>query len=326
MSSGYKYFERFSPNRRESKMSFCNICPRNCRVDRDKNEYGFCRVGRDAVVSHVCKHFYEEPIISGIKGSGAVFFGGCNLSCVFCQNKSISRAAMGKAFDSDALAELFLKVEESGVCTLNLVTPTPHARIIASALEKIKHRLTLPVVYNTSAYESVDTLKMMNGLVDVYLPDIKYADESKALRYSRAENYPSVAFAALEEMLSQQPACIISDGIIRKGVVVRHLCLPSSSRDSLAVVERLAGYLDRYDFKISLMSQYTPDFLGEYASEFKEINRKITGLEYDRVSKKVEELGFDGFFQERESACKRFTPEFDAEGFRKSERIEIDGF
>jgi len=307
-------------------MSLCNICPRRCRVDREKDERGFCGAGRDASVSHVCKHFYEEPPISGECGSGAVFFGGCNLSCVFCQNKEISRAAKGKSLDAYSLAELFLKVQESGVHNINLVTPTPHARVIAEALGIVRHRLTVPVVYNTGAYETVDTLKMMDGLVDVYLPDIKYANEEIALKYSGIRKYPETAFAALEEMLLQQGRCVIEDGLIKKGVIVRHLCLPSLSRDSLSLIERLSCYLGKYDFMLSLMSQYTPDFLLGDAERFGEINRRITGLEYGRVSRRAVELGFEGFFQERCSASKSFTPKFDADGFGRSERIDIDEF
>lgn len=307
-------------------MISCSICPRECRVDRSKDECGFCGAGRDAVVSHVCKHFYEEPVISGSDGSGAIFFGGCNLSCVFCQNKSISRRAEGKRFDAETLADLFLRIEDSGVCNINLVTPTPHAYVIAEALEKAKHRLSIPVVYNTGTYESVDTVRMLDGLVDVYLPDLKYADPDIAVKYSGVKNYPETAFRALEEMLSQQGRCVIEDGLIKKGVIVRHLCLPSNSKDSLALVDRLSSYLGKYDLRLSLMSQYTPEFLGDGAVRFKEIDRRITGLEYGRVMKRVTDLGFEGFFQERESASKRFTPDFDAEQFKKSERIEIDEF
>lgn len=306
-------------------MTLCKICPRECRVDREKDERGFCGVGRDAVVSHVCKHFFEEPVISGRNGSGAVFFGGCNLRCVFCQNKDISRGVHGKTLDAVALSELFLKTEESGVHNINLVTPTPHVMVIVKALERIKDRLRIPIVYNTSLYETKETVRMLDGLVDIYLPDLKYADNEIALRYSLAPKYVESAFSALEEMLRQQPACVVEDGIMKKGVIVRHLCLPSRSGDSLAVLERLSRYLDKYDLRLSLMSQYTPEFLDD-PSAFKEINRRITSLEYGRVSKKAIELGFEGYFQERTSACKDFTPDFDAECFGESERIDINEF
>lgn len=307
-------------------MTLCNICPRKCKIDRDLGERGFCGAGSVATVSHVCKHFYEEPPISGTLGSGAIFFSGCNLQCVFCQNRSISRHADGKELDEIALSELFLKVEESGVHNINLVTPTPHAHIIAKALARVKHKLSIPVVYNTSSYECVETIKMMDGLCDIYLPDIKYASEELAVKYSRAKDYPNAAFLALEEMLRQQPRYITEDGLLKRGVIVRHLCLPSCSRDSLALLDRLSEYLKDYDLRLSLMSQYTPDFLAEDKEKYKEIARRITGLEYDRVSKRAVELGFDGFFQERSSAVTSFTPKFDSESFKKSERIDITGF
>lgn len=326
MSRGHPNFKRFTANERENGMALCNICPRGCAIDREKGERGYCRAGSDAVISHVCKHFYEEPPISGRNGSGAVFFGGCNLACVFCQNKSISRRAVGKSFDKKSLSELLLKVQDSGVHNINLVTPTPHARVIADALTAVKHKLFVPIVYNTSAYEAVDTIKMMNGLVDIYLPDMKYASEETALKYSGIKNYPDTAFRALEEMLSQQEECVIENDLMKRGVIVRHLCLPSCSKDSLALIERLSEYLPTYDFRLSLMSQYTPEFLGELSSSYREINRRITGLEYNRVANRAIELGFDGFFQQRASASSRFTPDFDAAAFGKSERIDIDEF
>lgn len=290
------------------------------------DEHGFCGAGSRASVSHVCKHFYEEPPISGTKGSGAIFFGGCNLKCVFCQNRSISRSADGKELDASALADLFLRVAESGVHNINLVTPTPHAYIIAKALERVKDKLTVPVVYNTGSYECVDTIKMMDGLCDIYLPDIKYASNELSVKYSNASDYPNTAFLALEEMLRQQPKYVTENGILMHGVIARHLCLPSCSKDSLALLDRLSQYMKDFELRLSLMSQYTPDFLAEDREKYKEISRRITGLEYDRVAKKALTLGFDGFFQERSSATKSFTPSFDSDSFKKSERIDINDF
>jgi len=166
----------------------------------------------------------------------------------------------------------------------------------------------------------------MDGLVDIYLPDMKYASEETALKYSGIKNYPDTAFCALEEMLSQQEECVIENDLMKRGVIVRHLCLPSCSKDSLALIERLSEYLPTYDFRLSLMSQYTPEFLGELSTSYREINRRITGLEYNRVANRAIELGFEGFFQQRASASSRFTPDFDAEAFGKSERIDIDEF
>lgn len=303
---------------------YCNICPRSCRVDREAGEIGYCGCPDGVIVSHVARHFYEEPPISGACGSGTVFFGGCNMRCVFCQNRDISRNVEGKRLDADGLSELFLKIADSGVHNINLVTPTPYAPVIARALERVKTKLSVPVVYNTSSYENTETLRMLSGLVDVYLPDIKYFSDELSVRYSNAPSYAAVAFSALEEMLLQQPRVIIDEsGIMRNGTVVRHLCLPNASKDSISLLEHLYGYLSTYDFKLSLMSQYTPTFLGERSSEYKEISRKVTSLEYNRVLNKAIALGFDGYFQGREAASSEYTPNFDPKAFGEREFIEI---
>ena len=302
----------------------CNICPRRCSVDRSLGEIGYCGCPSDAVVSHVSRHFYEEPPISGVRGSGTVFFGGCNLKCVFCQNRDISRSVEGKHFCADSLSELFLRIEDSGVHNINLVTPTPYVHIIAKALERVKHRLSIPIVYNTSSYESVESVDMLSALVDIYLPDVKYFSDELSVRYSKAPNYSAVAFAALERMLTQQPEFVLDgEGILKNGVIVRHLCLPSASRDSVDLLNELSGYLDKYDFRLSLMSQYTPDFLCELSESYKEINRRVTSLEYNRVLNAAKSLGFDGYFQGREAASTKYTPEFDPIAFGESENIKI---
>ena len=303
---------------------YCNICPRGCPVDRSAGEKGYCGCPFDAVVSHVSRHFYEEPPISGKNGSGTVFFGGCNLRCVFCQNREISRSVEGKQLNADSLSKLFLRIGESGVHNINLVTPTPYAHVIASALEKVKHRINVPIVYNTSSYENAETIDMLSGLVDIYLPDIKYFSDEISQRYSNAPDYSAVAFAALERMLSQQPKLVLDEnGILKNGVIVRHLCLPSASKDSVKLLERLSGYLDKYDFRLSLMSQYTPDFLGELSTKYKEINRRITSLEYNRILNTALDLGFDGYFQGREAASAKYTPNFDPIAFGEREFTEI---
>ena len=302
----------------------CNICPRRCKVDRLLGEIGYCGCPADAVVSHVSRHLYEEPPISGSRGSGTVFFGGCNLRCVFCQNREISQAVAGKRLNAKGLSELLLQIDGSGVHNINLVTPTPYTQVIARALEKVKHRLHVPVVYNTSSYENAETVDMLSGLVDIYLPDIKYFSDELSVRYSNASGYAEVAFSALERMLSQQPNFVLDEnGILARGTIVRHLCLPGASRDSVMLLERLSTYLEKYDFRISLMSQYTPSFLGELSTKYKEINRKITSLEYNRVLDRAHSLGFDGYFQGREAASSEYTPKFDPIAFGEREKIEI---
>lgn len=303
---------------------FCDICPRACRVDRNAGEKGFCGAGNTATISHIQRHFFEEPPISGKNGSGAIFFGGCNLKCVFCQNKSISRTSEGKELTADALADLFLSVNDCGVHNINLVTPTPHIKVIIKALERVKDRLTIPVVYNTSSYENESVIDALCGLVDIYLPDIKYASDSVSEKYSSAPGYASYAFKALEWMLMQKGRFTVDeDGILKEGTIVRHLCLPSNAKDSEELLRRLSVYLEKYDFRISLMSQYTPDFLGTDAEKFREINRKITTLEYNRILMLSEKLGFDGYFQEKASANKKYTPDFDITKFKESEILKI---
>ena len=302
----------------------CNICPRECKADRSAGEIGYCGCPSDAVVSHVSRHFFEEPPISGKNGSGTVFFGGCNLRCVFCQNRDISRSVEGKHLNADSLSELFLEIADSGVHNVNLVTPTPYAPVIAGALEKVKHRINVPIVYNTSSYEKAEVIDMLSGLVYIYLPDIKYFADELSVRYSNAPRYAEVAFSALERMLSQHPKFVLDEnGILKKGVIVRHLCLPSASKDSINLLDRLSRYLDKYDFRLSLMSQYTPDFLGEISEKYKEINRRVTSLEYNRVLNAATSLGFDGYFQGREAASAKYTPNFDPIAFGEREIIEI---
>ena len=292
-------------------MSICNICPRACGVDRERRS-GFCSSPEYAAVSRVSLHMWEEPPVSGERGSGTVFFSGCNLRCVFCQNKAISRGnSDAKLYDVDALAELFLSVEDMGAHNVNLVTPTHFTVQISKALEKIKPSLSIPVVYNSSGYELADSLKMLDGLVDVYLPDFKYASGELANKYSSAPNYPEIAREALTEMYRQVGAVRFdNDGTIKKGVIVRHLVLPSHRKDSIAVLDALSELLPIKDIRLSLMSQYTPEFAQD--SEYKELHRRVTSFEYNSVLDRALELGFDGYFQHRSSATASYTPAFSA--------------
>ncbi len=290
----------------------CSLCPRMCMVDRNIAT-GYCGVKNTLRVARAALHFWEEPCISGEEGSGAVFFTGCNLRCVFCQNYHIARAEQGKEITVERLAEIFLELQDQKANNINLVTATHYVPQVVSALEAAKEQgLHIPVVYNCGGYEHVETLKMLEGLVDIYLPDFKYMDSERAKRYSRAENYPDVAKAALAEMVRQQPAAIFDErGMMRKGVVVRHLMLPGGIKDSKAVVKYLyETYGDK--IYISLMNQYTPL---PHVEAYPEINRKLKKFEYDRLVDYAISLGVEnGFIQEGETAEESFIPAFTNEG------------
>lgn len=290
-------------------MSICNICPRACGVEREQHS-GFCKSPENAAVSRVSLHMWEEPPVSGERGSGTIFFSGCNLRCVFCQNKAISRGDNdAKTYDADSLADLMLRVEEMGAHNINLVTPTHFVTTISMALEKIKSKLSIPVVYNSSGYELVSSLKMLDGLVNVYLPDFKYASDELAKKYSAAPDYPEIAKSVLTEMYRQVGAVSFdSCGMIKTGVIVRHLVLPSHRKDSIAVLDALAELLPIKDIRLSLMSQYTPEFAID--SEFKELHRRVTSFEYNCVLDHALQLGFEGYFQHRSSASASYTPDF----------------
>lgn len=270
-------------------------------------------------------HMWEEPCISGERGSGAIFFSGCTLRCVFCQNHDIALAKVGKELSVDELSDVMLRLQDNKADNINLVTPTHFTIPIIKAIEKARNKgLRIPVVYNTSAYENIETLKRLDGLVDVYLPDFKYMDSSLALKYSHAEDYPEVAKSALNEMVRQAGSpCMYSDedelvqsgyvedGVMKRGVIVRHLVLPGCTKDSKAVI----GYLyDTYkdDIYISIMNQYTPL---EHVKEYKELYRKVTHKEYDEVVDYAIDIGVtNGFIQEGDTAKESFIPDFDFTG------------
>ena len=286
----------------------CLQCPRQCAVDREST-LGYCLAPWHFSVSRASLHMWEEPSVSGTRGSGTIFFSGCNLRCVYCQNRDISHAAVGKLLDGDGLAALFFKLRDAGAHNVNLVTPTPYAFQLADVLERVKPQLGIPVVYNCGGYESVETLKRLDGLVDVYLPDLKYFDTDLAARYSDAPDYFPTALSALREMLRQagKPQ-LDGDGIIRRGVIVRHLVLPSHRSDSIALLGRLATEFGSSAFLLSLMSQYTPDFAQN--TPYPALHRRVTSFEYDSVLSHAQALGFDGYFQARTAATSDFTPDF----------------
>lgn len=284
----------------------CEACPRKCRAVRPN---GFCRVSDEYVVSRAALHMYEEPPISGERGSGTIFFSGCNLGCIYCQNRDVSRGKLGETVDDSRLERIIFELEEQGAHNINLVTPSHYFHRLPRLLEKIKHRLTVPIVCNCGGYESVEALKSLCGLVDVYLPDFKYYSSELSAKYSKAPDYFSVACDAVFEMHRQQPKPIFGkDGMLKGGLVVRHLVLPGCRKDSVRVLEELAKLLPKESFLLSLMSQYTPDFVD--VKKYPELARRVTTFEYESVKKKALELGFDGFFQSRSSATSDYTPNF----------------
>lgn len=293
--------------------SECRLCPRMCGVDRTDGEKGFCGMDSRMMGARAALHMWEEPCISGTKGSGAVFFSGCTLRCVFCQNYEIAEGICGKEITPERLEQIFLELQEKGAANINLVTATHFLPAVIPALQSARNQgLRIPVIYNTGGYERPETVKMLDGLVDVWLPDFKYMDPELGAMYSHAKDYPQKAAAALAAMVEQTGPCIFDeDGYIQKGVIVRHLILPGHTKDS----RRVLGYLhETYGNKIyiSVMNQYTP--LSQVA-ELPPLNRKVTRREYQRVLDEALELGIEqGFFQEGETAEESFIPLFNYEG------------
>ena len=286
----------------------CNQCPRKCNVDRE-NALGYCRAPNAYKLARASLHFWEEPCISGKNGSGTVFFSGRNLGCVFCQNYEISHNCKGVEVSEERLIRIFEHLVDEGANNINLVNPTHYAVQLAHTLKKYKP--PVPVVYNTSGYDSVDTLRLLDGLVDIYLPDFKYIRNDKALRYSRAEDYPQFAMPALREMKRQVGDDVFDEnGIMKKGMIIRHLVLPSNTNSSIQALDYLAeNFGDTY---VSVMAQYVPC---TDLSEYKEINRKITEREYDKVVNHILDLGLEKvFLQTLESATEDYIPDFDLSG------------
>ena len=287
----------------------CNICPRQCNADR-KTAKGYCKMPEEFMLARAGLHFWEEPPISGKSGSGTVFFSGCNLGCVYCQNYEISHENTGKIISEERLCEIFDELKDKGAHNINLVNPTHYADALAEVLEKYKS--DLPVVYNSSGYERVEALRNLEGLVDIYLPDLKYIDGTKSLRYSAAEDYFEYASKALLEMKRQCPDNIYnSDGIMKKGMIVRHLILPKNTNQSIEVLRWIGENLGT-DTTISLMAQYTP--CGKI-DNYPELQRRITQREYDKVLSFALDFGFKNIFtQEPDSADTQFIPDFDLTG------------
>ena len=296
----------------QTEYEVCRLCPRACGVNRMKGERGFCGMGVQPVVARAALHFWEEPCISGEKGSGTVFFSGCNLRCVFCQNQEISRGQAGKEISTDRLSEIFLELQDKGAHNINLVTGVLFIPSIAKALKQAKTKgLQIPVVYNCGGYESVEALRLLEGLIDIYLPDFKYWTSDLAQRYSHAVDYSDRAKEALGEMVRQVGEPVFSpSGILQKGVVVRHLLLPGQRKEAEAILDYLyRTYGD--DIYISIMNQYTP----VAQSIDKNLERKVTTYEYDKTIDFALNLGVkNGFMQEGNTASESFIPPFDLEG------------
>lgn len=287
----------------------CTLCPRMCRADRSIT-VGFCGVGEHIAAARADLHFYEEPIISGKRGSGAVFFSGCSLKCVFCQNEKISHGGFGKEISPQKLADIFFSLEARGAHNINLVTPSHFTYPILKALDIAKPGLKIPVVFNSSGYERVETLRLWEGYVDIYLPDLKYFSPALSKKYSGAENYLEYALPAIAEMKRQAGNIKLSpDGMLKRGLVVRHLVLPGCHKDSINALNALSRAIDG-KYLVSIMRQYTPT----EAVRGTELDRRVFTYEYKKVLECAEALGLDGFCQQKDSATAEFTPSFDLTG------------
>lgn len=289
----------------------CQLCPRRCGVNRNISELGFCRSGETPIIARAAPHFGEEPCISGSLGSGTVFFSGCNMHCVFCQNREISILGHGKTVSIERLAEIFSELEENEVHNINLVTPSHFTDSIIEALKIAKPKI--PVVWNSSAYESVETLKHLEGYVQVFMPDFKYTSHDAALRYSGAKDYPDIAKAAIMEMYRQTGAYKLdSEGIMQCGVLIRHLVLPERLDDAFDVIDWVSESFPKNAVLFSLMSQFVP--LAD-KSEYPELSRPISRDEYDRAYSYLSLSGIEnGYFQELSSATGELIPSFDLTG------------
>ncbi len=315
------------------KEKSCQLCPRKCRVDREKGEKGFCGMSSELTVARASLHMWEEPCISGQKGSGTVFFSGCNLHCVFCQNDPIANGSVGEKISQEELAQVFLELQNQGANNINLVTGSHYIPQIAHALRMAKEQgLQIPVVYNTSSYESVEALQLLDGLVDIYLPDLKYMDENRSSRYSHAKDYFEVARKAIAEMYRQVGTPLfyrtakkdhfldakaynnlcdnLTDGeelLMKKGVIVRHLLMPDGLEDSKRVISYLYNTYGDYIF-LSIMNQFTPL---DNVKNIPELNRKVTDAEYEELLDFAIDLGVENaFLQEGDVAEESFIPDF----------------
>lgn len=305
----------------QNYMQDCTLCPRKCHVNRLQGQLGYCGQAAELTAARAALHFWEEPCISGTAGSGAVFFSGCNLRCVFCQNHNIALGKAGFSISSERLSNIFLELQEQNANNINLVTPTHFIPQIASALEAAKnHGLSIPIVYNTGGYEEVESLRILDGLINIYLPDLKYYSPELSLKYSHAADYFEKASAAIAEMFRQVGAPMMEPSkdnapndapMMKRGIIVRHLILPGQTKDSKKILRYLYETY-KNDIYVSIMNQYTPL---PHAAKIPELNRAVSCEEYERVIRFATKLGIEqGFIQEGSTASESFIPEFDGQG------------
>ena len=288
----------------------CEICPRKCEVNRNNNQIGWCKSTDRVKIGLYSIHNFEEPCTSGDKGSGTVFFSNCTMNCIFCQNYEISQLGKGKEISIEELANIFIKQQEKGVHNINLVTPTSYVYQIIEAIKIAKAKgLNIPIVYNTNGYENIETIKALNGYVDVYLPDLKYAEEKLAIEYSGAKNYFEIATKAIKEMIKQVGNIKLNeDGIIQKGFIIRHLVLPNHIENSKKVLLWIKQNLPN-DIYVSIMAQYFPTYK---AKENQKLNRKLTKKEWEQIEKYVEEIDIEnGFIQELGDHEEEYVPKWE---------------
>ena len=292
--------------------SQCCLCPRMCRADRTTAS-GYCKAPAGILAARAALHFWEEPCISGPQGSGAIFFSGCTLRCCFCQNYKISRAPQGKSISSERLAEIFLELQEQGAHNINLVTATHYLPWILPALDMVKKQLHIPVVYNCGGYERLETIQALRSYVDIWLPDLTQFSSNLSRRHSQPPDYFDRAAVAIRQMILQTGTPVFdAQGIMQKGVIIRHLVLPGQKKDSIQLIKWMAEELPKKQFYISLLSQYTPY---EKNPDFPELNRRITSYEYQKVVDTALESGLEqGFMQKRTSAKEEYTPSFAYQG------------
>jgi len=309
-------------------MSYCTLCPRECGADRTAESRsktgaglaegrraepaGFCGGGPSVKLARAELHYWEEPCISGSNGSGAVFFSGCPLKCRFCQNYRISDGNFGAEITTRRLSEIFLELQQKGAHNINLVSPTHYVPWITEALDMVKGKLYIPVVYNSGGYESVSTIRLLEGYIDVYMPDLKYMSPYMSNRYSSAPDYFERASEAIPEMYRQTgPVVFDEHGILRRGLIVRHLVIPGGVSDSVSLFNWLYKAIPAENILVSVMSQFTPC---HRSPEYPEINRRVTPSEYETIAETVRRYGFRGYFQEADSAREEYTPPFDLTG------------
>ncbi|MBQ7097468.1 MAG: radical SAM protein [Clostridia bacterium] len=290
----------------------CTLCPRNCKINRNLQR-GFCGAPNNPKLARAALHFWEEPCISGTKGSGTVFFSGCSLACCYCQNHSISTKGFGKEVSVERLGEIFLELQDEGAHNINLVTPTPYLPQIAQAIDSVRSKMKIPFIANTGGYEKPPTIAQYKDYIDIFLTDIKYKSTDISMRYSKAADYFDYAISSLEQMLKNVGEPVFdSKGILQSGVIVRHLVLPTCRKDSFEILSQLKERFGTNQFILSLMSQFTPN---ECLNEYPELNRRITTFEYNSVVEHALKLGYtNAYMQEKSSAKEEYTPPFDLTG------------